>query len=77
MWGHPGKKAIEKLTANVDGLVVKGDTNEFCTVYTESKLTKQILRRQQEDQAQKPFYRISVDIIQLVPQGEACLNGNQ
>jgi hypothetical protein len=44
MWGHPGKKAIEKLTANVDGLVVEGNTDEFCTVCTESKLTKQISR---------------------------------
>ncbi|KAI1518290.1 hypothetical protein Ptr86124_003591 [Pyrenophora tritici-repentis] len=61
MWAHPGKKAIEKLTSNVDGLVIKGDTNDFCAVCTESKLTKQISRRQQEDQAQKPFYRIAVD----------------
>ena len=76
MWGHPGKKAIEKLTANVNSLVVEGDTDEFCTVCTESKLTKQISRRQQEDQARKPFYRISVDVIQLIPQGEACLNGD-
>ena len=76
MWGHPGKKAIEKLTSNVDGLVVEGDTDDFCAVCTESKLTKQISRRQQDDQAQKPFYRISVDIIQLIPQGEACLNGD-
>ncbi|KAI1670089.1 hypothetical protein L13192_05605 [Pyrenophora tritici-repentis] len=77
MWGHPGKKAIEKLTSNVDGLVVEGDTDDFCTVCTESKLTKQISRRQQEDQAQKPFYRIAVDVIQLLPQGEACLNGDR
>ncbi|KAI1688890.1 hypothetical protein KJE20_02068 [Pyrenophora tritici-repentis] len=77
MWAHPGKKAIEKLTSNVDGLVIKGDTNDFCAVCTESKLTKQISRRQQEDQAQKPFYRIAVDVIQLLPQGEACLNGDR
>jgi len=76
MWGHPGKKAIKKLTANVNSLVVKGDTDEFCTVCKESRLTKQISRRQQEDQAQKPFYRIPVDVIQIIPQGEACLNGD-
>jgi hypothetical protein len=62
---------------NVNGLVVEGNTDEFCTVCTESKLTKQISRRQQEDQAQKLFFRISVDVIQLVPQGEACLNGDR
>jgi hypothetical protein len=63
IWGHPGKKAIEKLATNVDGLVVEGDTDDFCAICTESKLTKQISRRQQEDQAQEPFYRVSVDII--------------
>ena len=76
MWGYPGKKAIKKLMSNVDGIVLEGDTDGFCTVCTESKLTKQISRRQQEDQAQKPFYWILVNIIQLVPQGEACLNGD-
>jgi hypothetical protein len=38
---------------------------------------KQISQRQQEDQAQRPLYRVSVDIIQLIPQGEACLNGDR
>jgi len=77
IWGHPGTKAIEKLPSNVEGLVVKASTDDFCTVCTESKLTKQISRRQQDDQAQKPFYRVSVDIIQLVPTGEACMNGDR
>jgi hypothetical protein len=77
IWGHPGKKAIEKLAINVYGLVVEGDTDNFCAICTESKLTKQISRRQQDDQAQEPFYRVSVDIIQLIPQGEVCLNGDR
>ena len=42
IWGHPGKKVIEKLATNVDGLVVEGNTDDFCTICTESKLTKQI-----------------------------------
>jgi hypothetical protein len=50
IWGHPGTKAIGKLRSNVDGLVVKGSTDDFCAVCTESKLTKQIPRRQQDDQ---------------------------
>jgi hypothetical protein len=77
IWGHPGKKAIERLATKVDGLVVEGDTDDFCAICTESKSTKQIYRRQQEDQAQRPFYRVSVDVIQLIPQGEACLNGDR
>ena len=77
IWGHPGRKAVGKLTSNVDGLLIEGDVDEFCSVCTESKLTKQISRRQQEDYAKKPFYRISMDIIQFVPQGEVCLNGDR
>jgi hypothetical protein len=42
MWSHPGKKAIERLTANIEGLVIEGYTDSFCTVFAESKLTKQI-----------------------------------
>jgi hypothetical protein len=71
IWGHPGKKAIEKLATNVDGLIVEGDTDDFCVICTESKLTKQI------SQAQRPFYRVYVDVIQLIPQGGACLNGDR
>ena len=77
IWGHPGKKAIEKLTLNVDGLVIEGYTDDFCSICTESKLTKQISRRPQEDQARHSFYRVGVDIIQLVPQGESCMNGDR
>jgi hypothetical protein len=44
MWSHPGKKAIEKLTANVERLVIEGYTDSFCTAFTQSKLTKQISR---------------------------------
>lgn len=77
IWGHPGTKAIEKLTSNVEGLIVKGSTADFCAVCAESKLTKQISRRQQDDQANEPFYRVSVDVIQLVPTGEACISGDR
>ena len=38
------KKAIEKLTTNIGGLVVEGDIDNFCTISTESKLTKEIPR---------------------------------
>jgi hypothetical protein len=55
-WGHLGKKAIAKLATKVDGLVAKGDTDDFCAICTESELTKQISRRQQEDKAQRPFH---------------------
>ena len=78
IWGHPGKKVIDKLESNVTGMLLMGEQNDdICQACTEAKLSKQISRRQQEDYAPRPFYRVAMDLIQLLPTSEACLNGDK
>jgi hypothetical protein len=78
IWGHPGQKAIAHLEDAVEGIVIdRSDDQNPCEVCIETKLTKQISRRQQEDYATKPFERLSIDIVQLQPTGEECLNGDK
>jgi hypothetical protein len=43
----------------------------------QSKLTKIISRRPQDDLVEKPFYRIGIDLIQLLPHGQSCLNSDK
>ncbi|OCK83980.1 hypothetical protein K432DRAFT_389900 [Lepidopterella palustris CBS 459.81] len=76
--GHPGRRVIDKLETNVAGVRIIGQqSDETCSACTEAKLTRQIARRPQEDHAQRPFYRVAIDLIQLLPTGEACLNDDK
>ncbi|KAF7571810.1 hypothetical protein PtrM4_093100 [Pyrenophora tritici-repentis] len=40
-------------------------------------MTQQISRRTPEDTNTTPFYRVGIDLVQLLPQGEACYNGDK
>ena len=48
-----------------------------CRVCVESKLAKIISRRSSEDKATKPFYRIGIDIVYIVPINEPCWNNDK
>lgn len=81
MFAHAGKEAIDHLSKNVRGIQLDKDTRaprlRECETCIESKSTAQISRRQTEDQATRPFYRIVVDLVQLIPTGETCYNGDR
>lgn len=79
IWGHPSKKAIEHLEANVNGISIIGDKLTDCTCQTciESRLTKIVSRRPSADKATRPFYRIGIDLIYIVPMAEQCWNGDR
>jgi hypothetical protein len=40
-------------------------------------MTHIILRRPAESCARRPFYRIAIDLIYIVPVGEDCINGSK
>ena len=40
-------------------------------------MTAQVSRREPEDRSIRPFYRIAIDLVQLVPTGETCSNGDR
>jgi hypothetical protein len=69
---------IDKIEGNVTGILLVGkQNNDLCQVCTEAKLSRQISRRLQEDYAPRPFYCVAMDLIQLLPTGKACLNGDK
>jgi hypothetical protein len=77
--GHPGQKAVQKLAENVVGFkLLKGDPPSWkqCDCCIQSKMTKQISRRPSPP-SDRPFYRIGLDLVQLRPQGEECINGDK
>ena len=39
-------------------------------------MKEDVSRRPRADKAHRPFYRVSIDIIQLQKHGEACYNGD-
>jgi hypothetical protein len=78
IWGHPGRKTMTKLAQSVTGVEIVGEPGEeLCDTCVQSKLTKIISRRPQDDLVEKPFYRIGIDLIQLLPHGKSCLNGDE
>ena len=78
MWGHPGRKTMTKLLGSVVGLEIVGESGEeLCNTCVQLKLTKIISRRPQDDLVEKPFYRIGIDLIQLLPHGQSCLSDDK
>ena len=79
IWGHPGIKTIDHLEDHVNGITITGgDIGECpCEACLQSKLTKIISRRPGEDKSTKPFYRIGIDIVYIVPVSDQCWNGDR
>jgi hypothetical protein len=81
MWGHAVRQAIDHLLDGVDGLqLVDGDPAlkwKDCEICVQSKLTKLVSRRLPREPATRPFERISIDLVQLLEQGDRCYNGDK
>ena len=78
IWGHPGRKAIDKLDSNVTGVQLTRDHLDCqCQTCIEARMTHIISRRPAESRAQRPFYRIAIDLIYIVPMGEECIDGSK
>lgn len=67
VWAHPGRQALEKLESATRGVQLQGEGHCFCDSCKQSKLTRIISRRPQDAPATKPFERIGIDIIYIVP----------
>jgi hypothetical protein len=76
IWGHPGIKQIEELPNHVDRIQLNGSASrdKVCKICVLTKITKQVSRRPPHDKATRPFYWISIDLVQILKTGEACLN---
>ncbi|KAI2477479.1 hypothetical protein Ptr902_11104 [Pyrenophora tritici-repentis] len=79
--GHLGYRALEHLQDATTGLKIgtngKGDPwTDDCIPCIEGKMKEDISRRPRADKACRPFYRISIDIIQLQEHGAVCYNGD-
>jgi hypothetical protein len=81
MFAHAGKDAINHLSGNVQGVTLDKDVRaprmHECETCIQSKSAAQVSRRASDDQATRPFYRIVVDLVQLIPTGETCYNGDR
>ncbi|KAI1515853.1 Pol protein [Pyrenophora tritici-repentis] len=78
IWGHPGRKAVNQLESNVTGIQLTGDHMDcLCQTCTEARMTHIISRRPAESRAQRPFYRIAIDLIYIIPMGEECIDGSK
>ncbi|KAG9375938.1 gag-pre-integrs domain containing protein [Pyrenophora tritici-repentis] len=72
--GHPSYQALEHLQDATTGLKIgtngKGDPwTDDCVSCIQGKMKEDISRRPRADKACRPFYRISIDIIQLQEHG--------
>ncbi|KAI2484853.1 hypothetical protein Ptr902_03793 [Pyrenophora tritici-repentis] len=79
--GHPSYQALEHLQDTTTGLKIgtngKGDPwTDDCIPCIEGKMKEDISRRPRADKACRPFYRISIDIIQLQKHSAVCYNGD-
>jgi hypothetical protein len=48
-----------------------------CEICIQSKLTKLVIRRPPREPATRPFECISIDLVQLLEQGDRCYNGDK
>jgi hypothetical protein len=80
-FAHPGKQVIDHLDQHVMGISLtpdgRGPYMRECSTCIQAKMTEQISRRTPEDKATRPFYRIALDLVQLVPTGQTCYNGDK
>jgi hypothetical protein len=81
MWSHAGRQAINHLLDGVDRLqLVDGDPApkwKDCEICVQSKLTKLVSQKLPREPATRPFERISIDLVQLLEQGDRCYNGDK
>ena len=47
-----------------------------CQVCVETKLHRFVSRRPQSEPAERPFYRLGMDLVQLRERSERCYNGD-
>ncbi|KAF2726459.1 hypothetical protein EJ04DRAFT_408422, partial [Polyplosphaeria fusca] len=70
IWGHASAEAIEHLPEAVEGLeLIPGGTvpgGADCSVCVKAKLMQIISRRPPTDPVQRPFYRVLLDLVQLL-----------
>ena len=78
IWGHPGRETVDHLESNVTGVQLTGEHMDcMCQTCVEAHMTHIISRRPAESRAVRPFYRIAIDIIYIVPMGEECIDGSK
>jgi hypothetical protein len=80
MFGHVNQKAIGHLNNHVPGINVKeqsiAPTWTDCNICIKTKLHKFVSRRAQSEPADRPFYRLDMDLVQLRERNERCYNGD-
>ncbi|PWO19715.1 hypothetical protein PtrARCrB10_11782 [Pyrenophora tritici-repentis] len=80
MFGHISRKAVGHLNDHVIGISVEeqaiAPTWTDCQVCIETKLHKFVSRRAQSEPAERPFYRIGMDLVHLRERNERCYNGD-
>ncbi|KAI1507549.1 Pol protein [Pyrenophora tritici-repentis] len=81
IWAHPGPDTIRHLEAAVRGFKLQGSDPpqswKECEDCILTKMNKQISRRTPDTVSTRPFERIAIDLVYLVPQGEECYNGDK
>ncbi|KAF2726809.1 hypothetical protein EJ04DRAFT_408345, partial [Polyplosphaeria fusca] len=81
IFAHASPEAIKHLPEAVEGLeLVPGTgspTGRQCPTCIESKLSNIVSRRQPSDPSRRPFYRVSLDIVQLPHERAATLGGEK
>jgi hypothetical protein len=81
IWAHPGPDTVRHLEAAVRGFKLQGSdpppSLKECENCVLTKMNQQISRRIPDTIATRPFERIAIDLIYLVPQGEECYNGDK
>jgi hypothetical protein len=80
MFGRISRKAVGRLNDHVLGINVEeqsiAPTWTKCEVCIKTKLHKFVSRRAQSEPADRPFYRIGMDLMQLRERSERCYNGD-
>ncbi|KAF1828654.1 hypothetical protein BDW02DRAFT_584321 [Decorospora gaudefroyi] len=79
--GHPSYQALEHLQDATTSLKIgtnrKGDPwTDNCIPCIQGKMKEDISRRPRANKACRPFYRISIDMIQLQEHREVCYNSD-
>ena len=81
IWAHPGPDTIRHLQEAVRGFELQGSNPppswKECEDCILTKMNQQISRRIPDTLATRPFERIAIDLVYLVPQGEECYNGDK
>ena len=78
LFGHISQRAVAQLDKQVDGAKVSGQTEApqwtACETCVQSKLHKLVSRRMPREPAERPFYILVVDLVQLRERTERCYN---